>query len=80
MMNKANEIPSADEAPRGGQSLWSTLKLFMERLDYDPQLHVHTSMNELVGSVSQLEARLAVLEQSERNSAAPVIKETEERG
>jgi hypothetical protein len=46
---------------------------------YDPQLQVHTSMSELVGSVSLLEARLAVLEQREGNGLSPVITETQER-
>jgi hypothetical protein len=79
MMKEANETLSAEEVARPGQSLLSTLKIFVEGLDYDPQLHVYRSMKELVSSVSQLEARLAVLEQREGNNPAHVITETEER-
>lgn len=79
MMKEANETLSAEEVARPGQSLLSTLKIFVEGLDYDPQLHVYRSMKELVSSVSQLEARLAVLEQREGNNSAHVIAETEER-
>lgn len=69
-MKEANETLSAEEVARPGQSLLSTLKIFVEGLDYDPQLHVYRSMKELVSSVSQLEARLAVLEQREGNNPA----------
>jgi hypothetical protein len=80
LMKEANEMVSAVDVPGRGQSLLSTLKKFMEGLDYDPQLYVHTSMKELMDSVPQIEARLAVLEKREGNNSAPVITETEERG
>ena len=79
MMKETIEMVSADDVPRRGQSLLSSLKIFMEGLDYDPQLDMHTSMQELLDSVSRLEARLAVLEKREGSNPAPVITETEER-
>jgi hypothetical protein len=79
LMKEANEIVPAVEAPRRGQSVLLTLKRFMEGLDYDPQLYVHTSLKEIMDSVPQIEARLAVLEKREGNSPVPEITETEER-
>jgi hypothetical protein len=79
MMQEANEMNSAAEVPKPGQSLLSTLKTFIEGLDHDPELHVSRSMNDLVHSVSQLETRLAVLEQRAGNNPAHVITETQER-
>jgi hypothetical protein len=79
LMKEANEIVPAVEASRRGQSVLLTLKRFMEGLDYDPQLYVHTSLKEIMDSVPQLEARLAVLEKREGNSSAPEITETEEK-
>jgi hypothetical protein len=79
LMTEANEMVAAVEVPRRGQSLLSTLKRFMEGLDYDPELYVHASLKELMDSVPQLEARLALLEKHEGNNSAPVIRHTKER-
>jgi hypothetical protein len=79
LMKEANEMVSTVEAPRRGQSLLSILKRCMEGLDYDPQLYVHTSLKEIMESVPQIEARLAVLEKREGNSSSPEITETEEK-
>jgi hypothetical protein len=78
-MKEENEIVSAASVPGRGQSLLSSLRKFIEGLDYDPQLYVHTSLKEIMDSVPQIEARLAVLEKREGNSPVPEITETEER-
>ncbi len=78
-MTVASKMAVAGRTPRRWDSLLLTLRELEEALDYDPQIQAYTSINKLVEAVSRLEARLAVLEQHERNSSAPAVTEIEER-
>ena len=79
MNTTTNRVP-VGEASRRDRSLLSTPKTFAQGPDYDPQFHMYTVVTELVTAVSQLEARLAVLEQCAGSKPATVVTETQERG
>ena len=78
-MTTANGMALLDETPGRWQSLLSTLKAFAEALDYDPQMQTYDSIHGLVATVSQLEARVSVLERQDGNMSAPTSFEIEER-
>jgi hypothetical protein len=78
-MTVATKMYMAERTPSRWDSLLLTLRKFAEALDSDPQMEDYSSTNKLVEAVSRLEARLAVLEQRERNSSATAITEIEER-
>ena len=78
-MTTANGKVLVDETLGRWQSLLSTLKAFVEALDYDPQMQTYASIHELVATVSQLEARVSVLERQNGDMSAPTSFEIEER-
>ena len=78
-MTTANGRALADETPGRWQSLLSTLKALVEALDYDPQMQTYASIHELVATVSQLEARVSVLEGQDGNTYASTSFEIKER-
>jgi hypothetical protein len=68
-MTEANEIVLVEETPGLWQSLQSSITALMRALDYDPQEHAAVSLHKLGKTVSQLEARLALLEQHDEGRA-----------
>lgn len=75
-MTKANANNAVEEETGGKwRSLRSSLMNLMNTLDYDPREHADAVVDQLGESVSQLEARLSVLEQQGRR--VPVAETTE---
>ena len=64
-MTEPNGIVLVEETFGLWQSLQSSIAVLMRALDYDPQEHAAVSLHKLGETVTQLQARLAVLEQHE---------------